>query len=280
MKSHRVIGGGGTQLHVIETGNPNGRPILFIHGFSQCRLAFSRQLESDLANDFRLVAMDLRGHGLSDKPQEGYSDSRLWADDVNSVIRTLNLDRPVLSGWSYGPLVILDYIRYYGEDATGGIQFVGGITNLGSTETSSFLAPEFLGLIPGFFSTDVSESVASLEALLRLCLAEKPSDEALYLMLGYNVSVPAYVRKALFVRSIDNDDLLPKIRKPVLITHGTADAIVKSTITARHLSRIAHALVELIPNVGHAPFWDDAPAFNRGLRAFCQKSAGLTTSGV
>jgi len=280
MKSHRVIGGGGTQLHVIETGNPNGRPILFIHGFSQCRLAFSRQLESDLANDFRLVAMDLRGHGLSDKPQEGYSDSRLWADDVNSVIRTLNLDRPVLSGWSYGPLVILDYIRYYGEDATGGIQFVGGITNLGSTETSSFLAPEFLGLIPGFFSTDVSESVASLEALLRLCLAEKPSDEALYLMLGYNVSVPAYVRKALFVRSIDNDDLLPKIRKPVLITHGTADAIVKSTITARHQSRIAHALVELIPNVGHAPFWDDAPAFNRGLRAFCQKSAGLTTSGV
>ena len=280
MKSHRVIGGGGTQLHVIETGNPNGRPILFIHGFSQCRLAFSRQLESDLANDFRLVAMDLRGHGLSDKPQEGYADSRLWADDVNAVIQTLGLDHPILSGWSYGPLVILDYIRYYGEDAIAGIQFVGGITNLGSTETSSFLAPEFLGLIPGFFSTDVSESVASLEALLRLCLAEKPSDEALYLMLGYNVSVPAYVRKALFVRSIDNDDLLPKIRKPVLITHGTADAIVKSTITARHQSRIAHALVELIPNVGHAPFWDDAPAFNRGLRAFCQKSAGLTTSGV
>src|SRR5262245_31686196 len=74
MKSHRVVGGGGTQLHVIETGNPNGRPILFVHGFSQCGLTWSRQLASDLANDFRLLAMDMRGHGLSDKPQEGYSD--------------------------------------------------------------------------------------------------------------------------------------------------------------------------------------------------------------
>jgi len=280
MKSHRVIGGGGTQLHVVETGNPAGRPILFIHGFSQCRLAFTRQLESDLASDYRLLAMDMRGHGLSDKPREGYSDSKLWADDVNAVIQSLALDHPVLSGWSYGPLVILDYIRYYGEDAVAGIQLVGGITNLGDAETGSFLAPEFLGLIPGFFSTDASESVASLEALLRLCMTTTLTDEDLYLMLGYNVSVPAYVRKALFVRSIDNDDLLPKIGKPVLITHGTADAIVKSTITARHQSRIAHALVELIPNVGHAPFWDDAPAFNRGLKAFCQKSAGLTTSGV
>ena len=58
MHTHRIIGGGGTQLHVIETGNPKGRPILFIHGFSQCWLAWSRQLKSDLADDYRLIAMD------------------------------------------------------------------------------------------------------------------------------------------------------------------------------------------------------------------------------
>jgi pimeloyl-ACP methyl ester carboxylesterase len=84
MKSHRIIGGGGTQLHVVETGNPNGRPILFIHGFSQCWRAWSRQLNSDLAEDHRLLAMDMRGHGLSDKPRDAYADSKLWADDVNA----------------------------------------------------------------------------------------------------------------------------------------------------------------------------------------------------
>src|SRR5713226_2184646 len=198
MKSHQVTGGGDIRLHIVDTGNSRGRPILFIHGFSQCWLAWSRQMRSDLADDYRLVAMDMRGHGLSDKPREGYTDSRLWADDVNAAIQALSLDHPILCGWSYGPLVILDYLRHYGEDSISGINFVGAVTKLGS-----------------------------LESLLRMCFAKEPSAEDLYLMLGYNVSVPPYVRQALFSRSFDNDDLLPRIRKPVLITHGADDAIVK-----------------------------------------------------
>ena len=79
MKAHTVTGGGGIKLHVEETGNPNGRPMLFIHGFSQCRLAWTKQLTSDLADDFRLVALDIRGHGLSEKPRDAYGDSQLWA---------------------------------------------------------------------------------------------------------------------------------------------------------------------------------------------------------
>ena len=162
MKSHRITGGGGLKLHVVEVGNSRGRPILFIHGFSQCWLAWSRQLSSDLADDYRLVAIDMRGHGLSDKPREGYTDSRLWADDVNAVIQTLSLDHPILCGWSYGPLVILDYIRHYGEERIGGFNFVGAITKLGSEDAMSVITPEFLGLIPGFFATDVEDSVPVL----------------------------------------------------------------------------------------------------------------------
>ena len=82
----RVAGGGGVQLHVIEGGNRAGRPFVY-YGFSQSWLSWSRQMHSDLANDFRLVALDLRGHGESDKPHDGYSDCLLWADDVEAVIR-------------------------------------------------------------------------------------------------------------------------------------------------------------------------------------------------
>ena len=46
-------------------------------------------------------------------------------------------------------------------------------------------------------------------------------------MLGYNLAVPPYVRQALFSRSFDNDDLLSRIRKPVLVVHGAQDAVVK-----------------------------------------------------
>jgi len=129
-----ITGGGGIQLHVVETGNASGQSIVFIHGLSQCWLAWSRQVNSELADTFRLVAMDMRGHGLSEKPRESYADSRLWADDVRAVIKTLNLDHPLLCGWSYGPLVILDYLRHYGEDDIRGVNFVGGVTKLAAMQ--------------------------------------------------------------------------------------------------------------------------------------------------
>src|SRR6266404_8974236 len=77
-----------------------------------------------------------------------------------------------------------------------------------------------------------------------------PRAEDLYLMLGYNVCVPPGVREAMFSRSFDNDDLLPKIRKPVLITHGAADAIVKPDAVEQHKAAMRHAQIQLLPNVG------------------------------
>ena len=278
MKTHQVAGGGGVQLHVVEAGTQAGRPILFFHGASQSWLTWSRQLDSELARHHRLVAMDLRGHGLSDKPRDAYGDARLWADDVAAIIDALNLDRPILSGWSYGPLVILDYLRHYGEDRIGGIHFVGGITKLGSDAAMSVITPEWLTLVPGLFATDVEESVRSLESLLRLCFLRQPSATDLYLMLGYNVSVPPYVRQGLFSRAFDNDDLLPRIRKPVLITHGANDAVVKPDVVDQHKAGVAHAQIHIMPNVGHAPFWEDSAAFNQRLHAFVEMCSAATTA--
>ena len=273
MKDHTITGGGGVQLHLVETGSPTGRSILFIHGFSQSWLAWSRQLNSDLANDHRLVAMDLRGHGLSDKPRDGYADSKLWADDVHAAIQALKLDRPILCGWSYGPLVILDYVRHYGEEEIGGVNFIGGVTKLGSDAATAAMTPEFLSLIPGFFSTETEESVRSLESLISLCFSQEPSPEERYLMLGYNLSVPPYVRRALFSRSFDNDDLLPRMRKPVLITHGAKDGVVKPAAVDQHKSGLAHAQVHVVADAGHGTFWDDPAGFNQRLREF---SAAVT----
>jgi pimeloyl-ACP methyl ester carboxylesterase len=225
-------------------------------------------MESDLAQDFRLIAMDIRGHGLSEKPREGYAESKLWADDVRAAIQTLRLNQPILCGWSYGAFVILDYIRHYGEEEIGGVNFVGGVTKIGSEEATSVATQEFLSLMPGFFSTDAEESVRSLVSLLRLCFSQEPSTEELYQMLGWNASVPPYVRQGLFTRSFDNDDLLLRMRKPVLITHGSKDAVVKPTAVEQHKARLAHAEVHVMDNAGHAPFWEDAVAYNQRLRTF------------
>ena len=68
----------------------------------------------------------------------------------------------------------------------------------------------------------------------------------------------------------DNDDLLPKIRKPVLITHGGDDAAVKPAAVDQHIAGLAHAQIQMLANAGHAPFWDVAATFNQSLRAFSE----------
>jgi non-heme chloroperoxidase len=92
----------------------------------------------------------------------------------------------------------------------------------------------------------------------------------MYLMLGCAVSTPPHVREAMFSRSIDNDDLLPQIRKPVLITHGVKDVVVSPAVVDRHKAGMKHAQIHLMENVGHAPFWDDAAGFNHWLRTFSE----------
>ena len=268
MQHHTITGGGGTRLHVAETGDPRGPSILFLHGCSQSWLTWDRQLRSELARRYRLVAMDLRGHGSSERPRDGYDDSRLWAADVDAAIRELDLDRPILCGWSYGPLVILDYIRHYGQERLGGIHFVGGITKLGSEAAAAVISAEFLALLPGLFSNDLGEGVRGLESLLHLCFCREPEASDLYTMLGFGVSVPPFVRQALLTRVVDNDDLLPTIVTPVLITHGALDAVVGQQVVEQHKVLLPHAQVDIMPDAGHAAFWDDAARFNGRLGAF------------
>ena len=269
MKTYTVTGGGGAQLFVEETGNPNGRPVLFIHGYSQCRLAWNKQLHSDLEKDLRLVAMDLRGHGLSDKPRDAYIDSQLWADDIQAVITTLDLKQPILSGWSYGGVVICDYLATYGEAQIGGIQLVGAVTRLGEP-VMPFLGSEFVNCIPGFFSTSTEESATALQTFMRICAFGGPSVEDFYFFLGYNTIVPPYVRQGLFSRTLNYDNLLAQIRKPVQIVHGKEDEIVLHTMSDHIASLIPHAVRSSFSGIGHATFWEAPDRFNQELREFVE----------
>jgi pimeloyl-ACP methyl ester carboxylesterase len=88
-------------------GRAHGPPILSVHGWSQNHLCWAKQYESALADEFRLVACDLRGHGMSEAPlePEHYTDDRLWADDVAAIIDRLRLvrDRALLEHGGAGP---------------------------------------------------------------------------------------------------------------------------------------------------------------------------------
>lgn len=276
MKHHQVEGGGGVMLHAIESGRPDGPPILFLHGFSQAALCWYRQLEGALTQRYRLVAIDLRGHGASDKPADAasYTDGRLWADDVARTIAQLQLDRPVLVGWSYGGYIMCDFARHHGTGAIGGLVFCAGATKMGSAQAVALLGPKLLRHVPAVFSEDVSVSVATLGQFVRDCHAQPLSDTDYYLALGYNCAVPPAVRAALFSRQLDNDDVLASLDVPVLVLHGSADEVVLPASGEHIASTVPDARWHLMDGLGHAPFADDASAFDAALAAFAADATG------
>jgi pimeloyl-ACP methyl ester carboxylesterase len=211
--------------------------------------------------------MDLRGHGESARPADAYGDSDLWAEDVAAVIRSLNLERPILSGWSYGGVVIGDYLSRYGEGRVGGIHLVGAICRLGEP-VLPFLGPRFLAVIPGLFSTDAEESASALRTFGRLLTRDPlPPDES-YRVLGIAASTPPRVRQDLLDRTVNHDGLLAALATPVLITHGLEDEIVLPAMAEHNAGVIPGARTSYHPGVGHAPFWEDPDRFNADLRAF------------
>lgn len=266
IKAHTVTGDGGAKLCVQETGKRSGKPILFIHGFSQCSLAWSKQMHSDLADSFRLLALDLRGHGLSDKPRDAYGTSEIWANDIHAVIQQLELNKPLLVGWSYGGPIISDYVARHGEGAIAGSNWVAAVCRLGEP-LMPFLGAQFLAAAPGFFSDNVEESVSALRTLIRLCIPSGLSREEELLMLGFNVAVPPHVRAGLLSRNLNNDSVVAGMKKPMLITWGERDLVVLPAML-EHITGLApHAKVSMYPGAGHAPFWDTPERFNRELRA-------------
>src|SRR5439155_3067662 len=82
-----VHGAGGTRLFVEDIGDRARPSILWLHAYCQCRLSWDKQFASDLTKQFHLVRMDLRGHGLSDKP----SDPEAFKDGKRSEEHTSEL---------------------------------------------------------------------------------------------------------------------------------------------------------------------------------------------
>lgn len=267
--SFTVTGGGGVKLHVEESGNVHGRPLLFLHGGSQCSLCWKKQIHSELALDYRLVTMDFRGHGQSDKPAQGYADGRLWAEDIHAVIRELGLNQPVLVGWSFAGIPLLDYIREYGENEIGGVLFAGALTRLGREALTADMGSHTLNMSASLFSDEPMVRINTLDQWLEQSVFYHTlTREEHYLFLGSNVVVPAFVHQGIFNRQITNDDVLSSMTKPVRITHGTQDRTVKLEASRRTAEIIPHSRVSLYEEAGHAVFWDQPERFNLELKEF------------
>jgi non-heme chloroperoxidase len=274
MKVHSVIGGGGVKLHVREWGKADAPSILFIHGWSQNHLCWHRQYESELAGAFRLVAFDLRGHGMSQAPEaaENYTQAQAWADDIAAIIAQLGLRHLVLVGWSYGGFVICDYVRAYGQAHMAGINFVDAAVTLDNAAFGVLIGPGFLDHVPGATAEDFPSNIQAIRAFLHGCTARPLPQEEYETALCWNIVVPPKVRAALVTRVINSDDVLGELRKPVLMTHGRSDTVILPAMGDQILKTCRTSAASWYTGVGHAPFIEDQSRFNRELADFARKA--------
>lgn len=264
----------GTPLCVYETGNPKGRPLLFIHGFSQSYAVFKRQFESDLAKDFRIVAFDLRGHGCSGKPwaDAAYTGTKIWADDVATVIASRKLVRPIVVGWSFGGYVTVDYVRHYGNDAPAALVLVGSNAGLPPAPTDPAALAKMTAQREAnrALPPDIELQLRGGKQFVSVMTAKPAPQDMQDIMFATNQMMPPYARRAMSSLALTNDDMVSKITTPVFFLVGSRDLSQPNEVIRSVAARMPNANVQVFDGAGHAVFIDSPEEFNAAVRRIAE----------
>lgn len=102
----------GTKLHYYRTGGEK-TPLILVHGMTDDGLCWTA-LAKDLEENYDIIMLDLRGHGKSDGPDDGY-DFVTISGEVADLVEELGLDKPVVMGHSLGAMTALSVGAYYPE---------------------------------------------------------------------------------------------------------------------------------------------------------------------
>jgi len=269
-KHYNVTAPDGVAIAVQELGDPNGPAIVFIHGLLGSRLNWEKQTASPDLQRYRMITYDMRGHGLSGKPDDAaaYRDGRRYADDLAAVLKASHAQRPVLVGWSLGGLVMSSYLAAYGDTAISGAIYVDGVIELDPALITPH-PPVYAALA----SDDLKIHLDAVRSFLGLCFHTQP-DSATFERLLSNAAMASWtMTRTIPSMTAAVTEGLPKARVPVLVLYGSQDALVQvkpSIARARQLNPRIRTM--LYDDSGHAPFLEEAQRFNRDLATFVDQA--------
>ncbi len=268
VRQHRIAGTGGCALHVRDHGPQDAPALVLLHGLGFNGLVWQPQIEA-FAQDQRVITVDLRGHGGSEKPlDDSYSHASTWADDVGAVLTELAPRSPVLVAWSYAGMIAADYLNHRGGSGLAGVCLVSPLRKIGTADAVDLLGDQFLGLVPGLLSTEMGDNLKAAREFVALARTEAWPEAYVYELLGAVLSVPPAVKAAMLSREQDNDAVWASTPVPLMLAYGADDSIIRS--------RSSEQLAQLVPGVhvvrydaaGHSVFAERPAEFNQELRAF------------
>lgn len=259
---------GGVQIAYLDSGG-DGAPVLFIHGNSTTADTFRPQFESELADRFRLVALDLPGHGDSGRvPVTEYGVPR-YARRVAALATTLGVDNAVLVGWSLGGHIALE--------STGLLPAAKGFVIYGTpplhqppnVEDAFLPDPAFAAGMTGSLTEEMAAAYA------RSFLGDEADSEIEAAFTRQILSTDPNARTGLAMNAgtpyRDQVDIVRNMDRPLAVLHGADERLV----SIAYLQRLAmptlwRGEVQVIAHAGHAPHVEQPAAFNALLADFVE----------
>jgi sigma-B regulation protein RsbQ len=245
----------GIQIHSTITGK-GPKTVILVHGWTCDETTWSQQVPV-LSKKYRVVTLDLPGHGKSGSPEDGKLSMDLFAKAVEAVRAEAGADHVVLVGHSMGTPVIVQYARLYPQH-TSALVFVDGLVALGkgpgAPDPTKVTGPDGRKyretMIRGMFSP--STTPANQAKILKMMLAP-PGSMALAAM------------QATFDPAIWKGDILSM---PILGIYSDHSALNNQPYMKTHFP---HFEYHEIPGTGHFVMLDNPKEFNRLLLAFLKK---------
>ncbi|NCI16837.1 alpha/beta hydrolase [Cronobacter muytjensii] len=270
-RSYTVTAPDGVTIAVQESGDPDGKPIIFLHGLLGSHLNWSRQLADPQLQRFRLITFDLRGHGLSDKPDNdnAYREGRRWGADLAAVIEKSGALRPVLVGWSLGGAVITSYLAEYSDSRIAGALYVGGVVEL-----TPALIPAHPAIYRNMTAADLLTHLDGEREFLRLCFYQQPDRDTFERLLANAAMASWIMQRNVPQIMVPAEKALSAARVPLLFIYGQHDALVNPQASLKRAKALNPRIQsEWYARSGHAPFIEEAARFNARLAAFVQATA-------
>lgn len=252
----------GVELQVAESGPTNGRPVLFLHGYTDSWLSFSRVFR-DLPPDVRAIIPSQRGHGDSERPNCCYRLADFAADGV-ALLDALGIEHATVVGHSMGSFVAQRIAIDY-PDRVSRLVLIGSGTTIRTKGVE-----EFNGVVQSL--KDPVDSVFARE--FQVSTAYKPLSPAfLDSVVAESMKLPARVWRDVLAGLLAGDakDELHRIEAPTLLMWGERDAYWDRAAQDALLRLIPGARLIAYPDIAHSPHWEAPARFVADLNAFLKE---------
>jgi pimeloyl-ACP methyl ester carboxylesterase len=263
----QVALGNGITLGLIEMGDRSGRPVVLIHGYTDTSRDWV-PLIPYLSPDMHLILVDLRGHGVSSKPECCYTRADL-AYDVKLLLDALEVHQAVIVGHSFGSIIAQTFAEYWPERTQSVV--------LISSTALKFGEPKAKGEDPVLnFRPQIMKLQDPIDPdspfMIEWFASSTPIDPELPRRERRDAAaIPVRVWVAVLYQGLTDMDLpstLPMLKAPTLLLWGGQDTLVDQHGRRTLRAALPRAKVKVFANLSHNLFWDDPRAVADALNAF------------